>query len=37
MYFYEIIPSLQDIFVKLCKKNKVLYVEALNKIEEIIN
>lgn len=37
MYYYEIIPYLQDILNKLHKKDKQLYERVLNKIEEVIN
>jgi len=35
MYAYEIIPSLQKILDKISKKNKTLYEQVLNKIDEI--
>ena len=34
---YEILPSLQKKLDKLSKKDKILYEQVLNKIEEIIN
>lgn len=37
MYNYEIQPSLQKILNKLSKKDKSLYEQIINKIEEIIN
>ena len=37
MYSHEIIPYLQQILKKLSKRDRVLYVRVLNKIEEIIN
>lgn len=37
MYGYEVIPYLQRILNKLSKKNKNLYEQVLNKIEEVIN
>lgn len=37
MHNYEIKPNLQKILNKLSKKDKNLYEQVLNKIEEIIN
>ena len=37
MYSYEIKPNLQRILNKLSKKDKTLYEQILNKINEIIN
>ena len=37
MYSYEILPNLQKILNKLSKKDKKLYEQTLNKIEEVIN
>ncbi len=37
MYSYEIKPNLQKILNKLFKKDKSLYEQVMNKIEEIIN
>jgi len=37
MHNYEIIPTLREIFNKLSKKDKSLYEQVLNKIEEILN
>ncbi len=37
MYSYELIPYLQNILNKLSKKDKSLYEQVLNKINEIIN
>ena len=36
MYFYEIAPSLKKKLNKLCGKEKNLYLQVLNKIEEVI-
>ena len=36
MHNYEIIPTLREIFNKLSKKDKSLYEQVLNKIEEIL-
>jgi len=36
MYSYEIQPSLQKILNKLSKKDKALYEQVLNKIEEVM-
>ena len=37
MHKYEVMPNLQRILNKLFKKNKSLYEQVMNKIEEIIN
>jgi len=37
MYSYEIKPSLQKILNKLSKKDRDLYRQIINKIEEVIN
>jgi len=37
MHNYEIIPTLREIFNKLSKKDKSLYEQVLNKIEEILS
>ena len=37
MYSHDIQPSLQRILNKLSKKDKSLYEQVLNKIEEVIN
>lgn len=37
MHTYEIQPSLQRVLKKLSKKDKNLYEQVMNKIEEIIN
>ena len=37
MYNYEVMPNLQRILNKLSKKDKSLYEQVMNKIEEIIN
>ena len=37
MHSYEIQPSLQKILNKLSKKDKALYEQVLNKIEEVMN
>ena len=37
MYDYEISENLQEVMIKLSKKDKSLYEQLLKKIEEIIN
>ncbi len=37
MYDYEISENLQEIMIKLSKKNRPLYEQLLKKIEEVIN
>ncbi|MEK6835106.1 MAG: type II toxin-antitoxin system RelE/ParE family toxin [Nanoarchaeota archaeon] len=37
MYSYEVIPSLQRTLNKLSRKDKKLYEQIINKIDEIIN
>lgn len=37
MYEYDIKPELDRIFAKLSKKDRVLFEQVMNKIEEVIN
>ena len=37
MYNYEVMPNLQRILKKLSKKDKALFEQILNKVNEIIN
>ncbi len=37
MYSYKLKPNLQKILIKLSKKDKNLYKQALKKIDEIVN
>lgn len=37
MYTYEITPTLKEILIKLSKKDRNLWEQTMDKIEEIIN